>query len=139
MRIWILSVALAGLMGAAGCDKNGRGTEPEAPSEPGLGEEPIGEPAAPEQPLGGPDQPAQAGPDNLVIGDDPCEQDTDCRPAQCCHATGCVAAENAPDCSDVMCTEECRANTIDCGGECVCHEGKCAARLNDLGIGAPVQ
>lgn len=67
----------------------------------------------------------------LVVGDDPCETDADCVPARCCHAAACVARANAPDCSGMMCTQECRYGTLDCGGECLCHEGKCAARLSE--------
>lgn len=68
----------------------------------------------------------------LVVGDDPCDTDADCVPADCCHAAACVARDRAPDCGDVMCTMECRADTMDCGGGCLCHEGRCAARLADL-------
>jgi len=27
---------------------------------------------------------------------------------------------------------ECRPQTLDCGGRCLCHDGRCAAKLNDL-------
>lgn len=66
---------------------------------------------------------------DLVIGDDACTTDADCVPADCCHAAACVAAANAPSCGDAMCTMDCRFGTIDCGGGCLCHEGRCAARL----------
>lgn len=65
----------------------------------------------------------------LVIGDDACTTDADCVPADCCHAAACVAVANAPSCGDAMCTMECRFGTTDCGGGCLCHEGRCAARL----------
>ncbi|MFW6051179.1 MAG: hypothetical protein ACODAU_08390 [Myxococcota bacterium] len=68
-----------------------------------------------------------------VVGDAPCETDADCVPASCCHASACVAADDAPDCDGVFCTQECRGGTIDCGGGCVCDEGRCTAELNDLG------
>lgn len=67
----------------------------------------------------------------LVVGDDPCTTDADCVPADCCHAAACVAQTNAPDCGGAMCTMECRYGTIDCGGGCLCHEGRCAARLSE--------
>jgi len=54
---------------------------------------------------------------------------SDCVPASCCHATSCVAKSNAPDCSDTMCTMDCKPNTLDCGGSCTCNEGKCGAIL----------
>ena len=65
----------------------------------------------------------------IVVGTDPCTTDADCVPADCCHAAACVARANAPSCGDAMCTMECRAGTTDCGGGCLCQEGRCAARL----------
>ena len=67
----------------------------------------------------------------LVLSDDACETDEDCVPAECCHAAACVGTTNRPDCSDAMCTQECRYGTLDCGGHCLCHEGRCAARLSE--------
>lgn len=67
----------------------------------------------------------------LVVGEDACETDADCVPAGCCHAAACVAQNNAPDCSETMCTMDCRFGTLDCGGNCLCHEGRCAARLSE--------
>lgn len=75
--------------------------------------------------------PTEGGGDNLVIGDDTCETDADCVPAGCCHAAACVGVGNQPDCTDAMCTQECRYGTLDCGGRCLCHEGRCAARLSE--------
>ena len=45
-----------------------------------------------------------------------CKVDADCVKEQCCHPTGAVNVLNAPDCRDVSCTQECRPNTLDCGG-----------------------
>jgi hypothetical protein len=28
-----------------------------------------------------------------------------------------------------MCTRECRGNTLDCGGHCLCQNGLCAAQF----------
>ena len=78
-----------------------------------------------------PDEPAPSAEGELVISDDACETDADCVPAACCHAAACVAAGNAPDCADVMCTADCQYGTMDCGGGCLCHEGRCAARLSE--------
>ncbi len=72
------------------------------------------------------------GGDNLVVGEDACETDADCVPAACCHAAACVAAANAPSCEDAMCTMDCQFGTLDCGGRCLCHEGRCAARLSEM-------
>ncbi len=66
----------------------------------------------------------------LVIGEDPCQTDADCVPSGCCHAAACVAQANAPSCAEVMCTTDCQFGTLDCGGACLCHEGRCAARLS---------
>lgn len=73
----------------------------------------------------------------LAIGEDACTTDADCVPADCCHAAACVARDHAPSCGDAVCTTECRYQTIDCGGGCLCHEGHCAARLSsapNLGV-----
>ncbi|KIG15125.1 hypothetical protein DB30_06033 [Enhygromyxa salina] len=57
---------------------------------------------------------------------DVCSVDADCVPAQCCHPTTCVPASQAPDCSEVACTEECQGGTMDCGqGHCSCDAGGC--------------
>lgn len=89
-------------------------------------------------PINPPDEPpTTGGGDNLVIGDDPCTTDDDCVPADCCHPAACVAQSNAPSCGDVMCTMECRMGTLDCGGACLCHEGRCAARLSEALEGLP--
>lgn len=53
-----------------------------------------------------------------------CETDADCFPSECCHPDSCVNVE--PDCERVMCTEECRGGTMDCGcGSCACINGEC--------------
>lgn len=77
-----------------------------------------------------PGETAEPGEGELVVSDDACETDDDCVPAGCCHAAACVAQANAPSCEDMMCTQECRYGTLDCGGRCLCHEGRCAARLS---------
>ena len=57
-----------------------------------------------------------------------CQIDSDCVPAQCCHSTSCVSKENAPDCSMIFCTQECKPDTLDCGqGSCKCQENQCIA------------
>lgn len=79
---------------------------------------------------GGGEGTTEASTGELVVGTDVCTTDADCVPAGCCHPASCVAAANAPSCTDVMCTAECRIGTLDCGGSCLCHEGHCAARLS---------
>lgn len=66
---------------------------------------------------------------NLVISDHPCQADSDCVAASCCHPSACVALADAPACEQTDCTTECAPQTMDCGGACLCHEGLCAARL----------
>ena len=61
-----------------------------------------------------------------------CMSDSDCVPAQCCHAVSCVPKASAPNCSGVFCTQECRPNTLDCGqGRCRCIEGRCVAEIGN--------
>lgn len=96
------------------------GTETTGNGETGSAETAVDEPA--------PDPASQQG--QLVVGEDTCETDADCVPAACCHPAACVAQANAPSCAAVMCTSDCRYGTLDCGGSCLCHEGRCAARLS---------
>lgn len=84
--------------------------------------------APPSEPT--PEPPPPDEPGELVVGDDACETDADCVPADCCHPAACVHSQNAPACGDAMCTSDCRYGTLDCGGRCLCHEGRCAARLS---------
>ena len=57
-----------------------------------------------------------------------CSVDTDCVPDACCHAAGVVNAQFAPDCSDTLCTLECRPETLDCGfGKVQCIQNECKA------------
>ena len=59
-----------------------------------------------------------------------CTTDSDCVPATCCHPTNAVTKDNAPDCSEIMCSQECAPGTIDCGqGEIKCIQGQCSAEL----------
>ncbi len=78
---------------------------------------------------GGETPPAPEQPTELVQGDAPCEVDADCVPGACCHPAKCVAVGDAPACGDAMCTMDCQAGTMDCGGGCLCQEGRCAARI----------
>lgn len=56
-----------------------------------------------------------------------CVQDSDCAPAGCCHPAACINSAYRPDCTDIMCTMECRQGTLDCGaGRCGCIEHSCA-------------
>ncbi|MBI5332299.1 MAG: hypothetical protein HZB65_01890 [Candidatus Aenigmarchaeota archaeon] len=50
----------------------------------------------------------------------------ECAPAQCCHSTSCVLKEQAPDCSQFACTQECAPGTMDCvQGYCEFSGNKC--------------
>ncbi len=76
-------------------------------------------------------EPATPAAQGLVMSEDACETDADCVPAGCCHAAACVGRANAPACGEALCTQDCRFGTLDCGGGCLCHEGRCAARLSE--------
>ena len=58
-----------------------------------------------------------------------CRSDSDCVPATCCHPDACTARTSAPQCSGVMCTEQCAPGTLDCGqARCVCLGGRCGVQ-----------
>lgn len=62
------------------------------------------------------------------IGAGECAADSDCVPDSCCHAKECAAKGSGPDCSGIMCTQDCAPGTLDCGqGSCVCENKKCGA------------
>ncbi len=64
---------------------------------------------------------------NSESDSDTCFSDSDCVAASCCHPTECVPKAEAPDCSDVFCTQECVEGTLDCGqAECKCLSGECS-------------
>ena len=55
-----------------------------------------------------------------------------CVPASCCHPTECVTSDQAPDCSGLLCTQECVPGTLDCQqGYCEAIDGECVAVFND--------
>ena len=55
-----------------------------------------------------------------------CQTDDDCVPATCCHPEACINKDYQPDCKGIVCTMECRPNTMDCGqGRCVCLDNTC--------------
>ena len=57
---------------------------------------------------------------------DECSLDSDCVPKICCHAASCVSVDDAPDCSNLFCTDECVEGSLDCGqGSCECVNGVC--------------
>jgi hypothetical protein len=62
------------------------------------------------------------------LGPPECSRDSDCVPAQCCHAADCVIKEKRPDCSKSFCTQECRPGTLDCGGSCACIQHRCTGQ-----------
>ena len=105
-------------------------TAPEAPPAPPPTEEPLAAGVAPEPES---DASAPTAPAPIPSAAAPeCTTDADCVPATCCHPTTCVAKSAAPDCSATMCTKECRAGTLDCGGSCLCNAGRCDARLGEF-------
>lgn len=65
----------------------------------------------------------------LRMSDVPCSSDADCLATTCCHPDACGAPSDAPNCSATLCTDDCRAGTMDCFGGCLCQEGRCAAKI----------
>jgi hypothetical protein len=60
-----------------------------------------------------------------------CQINSDCVPAACCHPDSCVLKSQEPDCSEAICTQECKIGTLDCNqGNCECVNSKCEAILN---------
>ncbi len=67
-----------------------------------------------------------------VPAEQQCSSANDCVPDACCHATGAVAKEQAPDCSTIYCTMECAPGTLDCGqGKIECQDGTCVAVISE--------
>ena len=131
---WLLVLAL----GCGGGQGAADGATPPAPDAPKPTEPapPSTEPATPApapsedaEPETGAEDGAAWPPTKVVLTDIACTKDEDCVPASCCHPSTCVAADAAPECGGTMCTADCRAGTMDCGGGCQCQDGRCAARL----------
>ncbi len=60
------------------------------------------------------------------ITQDSCNEDKECIPDACCHASGCISEKYAPDCSRKYCTMNCAPDTLDCGQKkCGCVNKKC--------------
>jgi hypothetical protein len=67
-----------------------------------------------------------------------CASDADCAPAECCHPKTCVLAAQKTDCSQTMCTRECRGGTFDYGGGgCLCRDGQCIADIHPRRVVPP--
>lgn len=59
-----------------------------------------------------------------------CLSDYDCVAATCCHSTECVNKRYAPNCTNTLCTLECKPGTLDCNyGYCACINNKCEALI----------
>ena len=119
-----LILVLLGVLSA--CEKDRPAAEQPGPTV--IVEQPGATPASET----GDEQPTPTEPEygtiDVLVTDVACQSDADCVKDSCCHATGCVAVADAPDCSAAVCTLECRAGTMDCYGGCVCQDGRCAAR-----------
>ena len=92
----------------------------------------VEEPGSTPEPTDPEPEPEPEGPPGrteIHATDVPCKDDADCVKDSCCHATSCVAAAAAPNCSQAMCTMDCRAGTMDCNGGCLCQDGTCAAKV----------
>lgn len=131
MKRWMMMLLAGSLLLACGSSDEGAADEPivlhqsEGGEDEATEHEATGE-TTDEAP---PEETETSSEPRLVVGEDACQTDADCVPAGCCHPAACVAQANAPTCGEVMCTADCRPDTMDCGGGCLCHEGRCAARL----------
>ncbi|WP_437865171.1 hypothetical protein [Sorangium sp. So ce363] len=129
----ILDGSMGVILAAGLCSAACRASAHDPPgmnAPPGTNAPPAEEPAAP--PAEEPAAPPAAAPmgERIVVGSDPCKSDADCVPVCACHAAACIAKATAPMCDrGLMCTQECRPGTMDCGGGCLCQGGRCAARL----------
>lgn len=67
-----------------------------------------------------------------------CYEDSDCVPNGCCgEATDAIHRQDAPDCSQVVCTGSCPADEVDCGcGIPVCSGSHCTVAVT-AGEGCP--
>ena len=55
-----------------------------------------------------------------------------CVAASCCHASECVWESEAPNCSGMLCSMDCRPDTMDCGaGKCGVVDGECEVIWNE--------
>ena len=60
-----------------------------------------------------------------------CLTNSDCVPASCCHPNSCVPIIEAPNCDEILCSQECKPGTLDCGqGNCACENNKCGVSLS---------
>lgn len=116
------------VMAFSGCHSSK--PEPLVPPEPGPANSDAGLLADIEPVESTPEVPLSPEPDAGAPGH--CATDDDCVPKSCCHPSACVVRASAPACDGVMCTMECRAKTIDCGGRCLCRKGLCTALVNSL-------
>ena len=60
-----------------------------------------------------------------------CQTDSDCVSAGCCHSSSCVPVDQAPDCSDLYCTQVCSGPLDGGAGHCGCINNKCEV-ISDL-------
>ena len=68
-----------------------------------------------------------------------CKADADCVPDSCCHAMGCVPKAQAPKCDGIACTTDCVADTLDCGGKCICNPGTSKCETRNLYDGSDIK
>ena len=56
-----------------------------------------------------------------------CNSDLDCVASSCCHPNACVNNNYKPECSGVICSQECAPGSLDCGqASCSCVNNKCS-------------
>lgn len=95
--------------------------------------------------LAGPPKPPKGDATHLADGavkapkfsTDSCKKDEDCAPVAMCHPDKCVALANVGGPLTLMCTMECRGNTLDCGyNHCGCARSPSGKKLCALLPGA---
>ena len=65
------------------------------------------------------------------VGEWNSEEEIKCVPASCCHAIECVLKNEAPNCSETMCSMVC-SGPLDCGaGSCEYINGECEIVENE--------
>jgi hypothetical protein len=138
MMRWTLALVFLGCSARGGYAEPGPLSQSAMPSNPSIASSGALQPSPPSgraseiPPAVGPGGNAIAPAHDDAVRPTECVTDLDCVPAACCHARACVLRSRAPRCAEVMCTQICESDTLDCGGgSCACVRGQCAARMRN--------
>ena len=62
-----------------------------------------------------------------------CLSGSDCVASACCHPSDSVNLEFAPNCTGIVCSQDCEPDTLDCGqGVTQCINNSCSAVISEL-------